>query len=546
MTSGKVWWFGASGLFVVAGLLVLSWPYTVSTFHLEAGGRALERALPNSDALNWWYVGPRAAQDPQVLQIAIVHLEQASRTSWAQRLLGRAYFSQGDLLRGVKALERFVEARPDHCLGHLELAAAYALMDQRLQEIEYVDLLADLPGASVSALDLEGPVLYQPEGWKSEYVYPTTFGLPPNYGDRPTLFVHAGSQVTYTVTLAEPSILRFGMGLDPRSLDWGGDGATFEVFVDGNRIFLEHLSIEQAHKGWQEREVDLRSYTGRPFRLALVTTPGPNGDITADWAGWGNPRLEAPEAAAYRSVVSGKPWVIELRKAGVTSSDFVAQGKNAQNSGQYREAEAWYKYAIRLTADRREGWYHLARLYQNLARSQTTEFEFEDAYGEYVEWNKGNWIADGGFEYQDILWPAYRASGESAAFELDSSVTARGKQSGLITGKTDDYHGGWWQALGLKEGMWYRFSCDLRIKSDHDLTVDMLYWESYTEGSPIGHHLGQSLSGDKEWAHFQTDFQAPSSDNGVVVLFPVRVSGKGQVWVDNVQLIELSGPWTQK
>jgi hypothetical protein len=313
--------------------------------------------------------------------------------------------------------------------------------------------------------------------------------------------------------------------------------------VDGERVFLEHLPVDLAREGWQEREVDLTAHAGQAVRLALATTPGPAGDLTGDWAGWGEPRVEAPGAAVLRHLARGRPWLVKWREAGVTSQDFVAQGKMLQGKGQYREAETWYQYAIRFTSDR-SSWYHLARLYQSMLRSQNIEFRFADAYAEYVVWNKGDWIVDGGFESQDILWPAYRASGDDVTFEHDGSATARGKQSGLITGKTDTYHGGWWQALGLEEGVWYRFSCDLKMKSVHNLTVDMLYWESYTEGIPVGHHLDQPLSGDTNWTHFQTDFQVPRSDNGVIVFFPVRVSGEGKVWVDNVQLTELSGPRT--
>ena len=276
--------------------------------------------------------------------------------------------SQGDLARGVAALEQFLEKRPDHRLAHLELAAAYALTDQRLSELEYVDLVASLPGATVSAPDLQGQVEYQPEGWTSEYVYPTTFGLPPNYGDRPTLFSHAGSQVTYTVALTEPSVLRFGMGLDPRSLDWGGDGATFEVFVDGKRVFLEHLSVERAREGWQEREVDLAAYAGQTIHLALATTPGPKGDVAADWAGWGEPRVEAPEATAYRRVVSSKPWVGNWRELGVSAEDLIRTGEGMRKAQRYKEALAWFRWAELLSPGPADALYYAGLVYEDQER----------------------------------------------------------------------------------------------------------------------------------------------------------------------------------
>ena len=169
-------WLVIGSLTVAAILFVLALPYTTSAYHLEVGGRALDRALGTTDSLNWWYIGPRGAQDSQALQAAIAHLEQANKNTYSQRLLGQAYAALGDLPGSIQALERFTALRPDHRLGHLELAAAYALTDQRLQDLEYVDLLASLPGASASAPDLDGQALYRSEGWKSEYVYPTTYG----------------------------------------------------------------------------------------------------------------------------------------------------------------------------------------------------------------------------------------------------------------------------------------------------------------------------------------------------------------------------------
>jgi len=78
-----------------------------------------------TDLLDWWYIGPREVQDPQALQEAVTHLQQADASSHAWRLLGWAQVARGDLLAGVEALQRFTALRPDNRLGHLELAAAY-------------------------------------------------------------------------------------------------------------------------------------------------------------------------------------------------------------------------------------------------------------------------------------------------------------------------------------------------------------------------------------------------------------------------------------
>jgi tetratricopeptide (TPR) repeat protein len=348
--------------------VVLTYPYLSSLWHLERGGTALDLALGEIDSLNWWYVGPAAVHDSQALQRAVEHLEKATRHASALRLLGRAHTAHGNLLAGIEALEQFAQVRPENAMGHLELAAAYARADRRLQGMHLSSLLETLPGAAVSAPDLPGETHYRPEDWHSDYVYPTAFFLPPDRDERPTLFLHAGSQVTYTLSLTRPAVLRFGMGLDPRSLGWGGDGVTFEVFVDGARVFLEHLPVDVARGGWQERQVDLAAYAGRTVALSLASTPGPVGDVTADWAGWGDPRVEATAAAAYRQVVRGGPWRREWAAAGVTAEDFVLAGDGDREAEQYDSALTWYEWATRLDPDLGDPWYYVGLLYEDQER----------------------------------------------------------------------------------------------------------------------------------------------------------------------------------
>lgn len=390
------WWWIAP-LLIGVTVIVLAIPYALSAYHLQAGGRALEQALGRHDAMDWWYVGTREVRDEGALQAAIDHLEKARRAPHAQRLLGQAYVAQGEALRGVQALEQFVERRPRHYLAQLELAAAYVYADARLQELEYLDLLDHLNQAELSAPDLAQPTRYMPEDWQNEYVYPTTFSLPPEYGDRPTLFVHAGAQVTWTLTLTQPSVLRFEMGQAPQSLGWGGDGPTFEVWVEGERIFLEHLGIEQAREGWHEREVDLSPYAGQTIRLSLATTPGPTGDVTGDWAGWGEPRIEDAQAAAYRQAVKGQPWRAKWNEMGVTAQDWIEAGEVAREAEQYETALTWYQWSERLPRGEGNAWYCRGLLYED--REQWAQAL--DAYARAVE--------IGSLEYVPNSSPYYRS-----------------------------------------------------------------------------------------------------------------------------------------
>jgi len=90
------------------------------------------------------------------------------------------------------------------------------------------------------------------------------------------------------------------MGLHPMTRSWGGDGVTFEVFVDDGRgeqqVLAKRLDIPAAREGWQEEQVDLGSYAGRTVTLTLSVIPGPAWEMTGDWAGWGQPRIVDAEA----------------------------------------------------------------------------------------------------------------------------------------------------------------------------------------------------------------------------------------------------------
>jgi hypothetical protein len=90
---------------------------------------------------------------------------------------------------------------------------------------------------------------------------------------------------------------------------------TFEVFVENRRVFLEHLTPEMARQGWQERQVDLSGFIdGQTIRLRLMSTPGPAGDLTSDWAVWGFPRVEALQASVYRETLRGRATLLERDK----------------------------------------------------------------------------------------------------------------------------------------------------------------------------------------------------------------------------------------
>ena len=332
---------------ILCGLLIyLAFPYVASAYHLEAGGRAMS--------------------DPD---LALDHLQQATEwlpdNSQAYRLQAQVFHSRRDWLAAVEAQARFTELRPDNPLGYIEMAELYEEIEAEMEAMHIAELLDLLPEAQVQAPEAPIDTPYgSPDGpaW-SYYVAETTFSLPVHYGQRPTLFMHAPSSATYRLELpAPPAVLRFDMGFDPQAQSWLGDGATFEVFVDGQRVFLEHMDEAMALEGWHRRAVDLSYWAGQPVELTLAVTPGPQADPAGDWAGWGEPRVvdaRWPELEALNPAGRAKEaW----ENAGMTAESFVLWGEAARQQGQFKEALRWYERAMELEPALGDPWYYVGRL----------------------------------------------------------------------------------------------------------------------------------------------------------------------------------------
>jgi len=127
-------------LVVLALVLALSaWlgPYTLSSYHLEAGGRALDEALvPVSP--DW--LAPEQIVDAERLEAGAAHLHQAlrwdPRNVQAMRLLARVYVTQGQSEAALETLQQALDVRPDNPLLYLELGDVYDSLGQTEAAIE--------------------------------------------------------------------------------------------------------------------------------------------------------------------------------------------------------------------------------------------------------------------------------------------------------------------------------------------------------------------------------------------------------------------------
>jgi tetratricopeptide (TPR) repeat protein len=129
-----------------------------------------------------------------------------------------------------------------------------------------------------------------------EHVKATRFMMPFNGDQRQVLFMHPEARVSYQLEMpSEPSVLWFSLAMSPESWDWGGNGATFEIYLDEENgedlLFSKHISNDAEDRRWHDEEIDLSPYAGQQTTLIFVTRPGPGADFTGDIAGWATPRI---------------------------------------------------------------------------------------------------------------------------------------------------------------------------------------------------------------------------------------------------------------
>lgn len=166
--------------------------------------------------------------------------------------------------------------------------------DQReiYRQYQLLDLRALLATATVTP---DTPICAEATG--CERVSATSFTMPQDGDERPTIFAHAPAQIAWPMQVpTAASFLWLSPALDPVAWGWGGDGVTFAVVVrhEGGEATLwsRHLSpAEPRDLDWQEVFIDLSPYTGQSVTLILVTTPGMADNNAGDRAGWGLPWL---------------------------------------------------------------------------------------------------------------------------------------------------------------------------------------------------------------------------------------------------------------
>ena len=134
---------------------------------------------------------------------------------------------------------------------------------------------------------------------------------------RAALFLHPPGEIGFSRRLYHGGTLHFSVGIPEEAWQKGGDGATFEVSiipwrirsvaadlttepkvklpVRGERVTVYTRHLDPANhsedRGWQKEEVGLEPWEGSLVEIVFTTRGGPAGELSYDWAAWGDPHI---------------------------------------------------------------------------------------------------------------------------------------------------------------------------------------------------------------------------------------------------------------
>lgn len=394
------------GISVVLVLISMG-PRFLALYHQEQGARLLARSLiaegREGKGGSWLEPEPVAQPEAQSLATqALEHFQAAvsadSDNFQAHRWLGRAALLLDRSEEAIAAFSAAVRLRPASPLAWWDLGLAY----ERLAPIPDFPLLGDTDPLTLSlatqpaimdhtgatpmlipAVSVEAPLTGLPDSSATGCsLSPTGYTswsmpdapdawpgwwVPPEPVRRTVLFAAVPATLTFRLSLpVTPTALLFWMGMDPVLRSPKGDGVIYRVQMEGMEVFSHTLRPEAALQGWWPAQVDLTPWAGQGVLLILVLDPGPFGNTTGGWAGWGD--LQLAFAGSARCILAScrERATAAWREGGFTAQDFIRAGEAARRAQRYEEARRWYGRASILGADLQSAqWFMVFQADQN-------------------------------------------------------------------------------------------------------------------------------------------------------------------------------------
>ncbi len=215
------------------------------------------------------------------------------------------------------------------------------------------------------------------------------------------------------------------------------------------------------------------------------------------------------------------------------SEDAHALGQRALTLGDVDAALIWF--AVSSNFDNAAGdrsLIALSRLCQSQYAFMSTQLpRSRSICAQYWLGANGNILINGQFDQGKAGWMDLTAKDESSSVYVIDETVGWPAPSIRITGKTNDYHGGWFQSVSLLPGTTLDYRVRIRAQEINDLIVEVLVWQAGdTEGNLT------YFSGSRDWTLFENSVTIPDNADQSVIFVPVRMWGKGTIWLDDVSL----------
>lgn len=296
-------------------------------------------------------------------------------------------------------------------------------------------------------------------------------------------------------------------------------------------LFLSNLGwlqLARAHSFLEARET-WSAKALEQFQRAVVTQ---------------RPNYETLLGIGIAYVITGNEFAAlsSWRNAGVAPQVLIGFGHQAQADQRWDDALLYYKSAVNLEPGQpNEGQFLAASVCQLAFVQPDVLNQRNQAYcREHLFQYGANVIVNSQFNGGGMWgWgKRYFSSSASVIYGVDERE-GNPPPAALITGLTEDCHGGLVQGIALLPGTTVRYSAWVRIQSDKGTNVHLLYFGGQVDGKPMSSVL-QTVSDDIEWTYFERVFQVPKADGRLLWFFPAFLTGKGKVWIDDVRLELLS------
>jgi len=220
------------------------------------------------------------------------------------------------------------------------------------------------------------------------------------------------------------------------------------------------------------------------------------------------------------------------------SRDAFALGNSAKADGAVDKALLWFAVSSHFSNEvGGKAAMPLARLCQHQYAFQSTLLPRSQRLCEpYWHPADGNLLINGQFDLGKAGWVDLIATDErSVVYSVEEGTDCQGPCLRIET-RSQGYHGGKFQFLTLPPGTTLSYKVRLKTREFDHLAVDVLVWQA----GPIEKRLIR-FSGSRGWRVYESSLVIANAGGRTVMFAPVRIWGKGTVWVDDVQLVIAEG-----